>query len=117
MVAKISEELLTLVEALLRAQLNTIRQLRKAAGLKEREAPREKRMSQMDMVYDILLAAERPMHVDAILAAVKKRFGVQLDKESVVSALAKRVKRHDRFIKTGPNTFSLLTQEVGGGDR
>lgn len=117
MVAKISEELLTLYEALLRAQLNTIRQLRKAAGLEEREEPREPRMSQMEMIYDILLAAGRPMHVDAILVAVKKRFGVELDKESVVSALAKRVKRQDRFLKTGPNTFALISQPLGGGER
>ena len=34
--------------------------------------------------------------------------GVDLDRESVVSAISKRVARHDRFIRTGPNTFALI---------
>ncbi len=113
----ISEELLNLFEQLLRAQLNTIRQLRKDAGLPEAEKPKEKRMSQMDMVFDILLTSERPMHIQEIIEAADKRFGKKLDRESLVSALIKRVKRKDRFIKTGPNTFALLTQEQEGGRR
>jgi len=112
----VSKELLDLFESLLRAQLNTIRQLRKAAGMEEKPT-KEKRMSQMDMVYDILLRAQRPMHVDAIIAQAKRLFDVQLDKESVVSALSKRVKRQDRFIKTAPNTFALISEDAEGGRR
>lgn len=118
MATKISEELLTLFESLLRAQLNTIKQLRKAAGFPEPEKPKEKRMSHMDMVYDILKRAGQPMHVDAIIPAIERRFGTKVDKESLVSALAKRVMRQDRFIKTAPNTFALISQDdLGGGSR
>lgn len=117
MANKISEELLTLFESLFRAQLNTVKQLRKAAGLAEPEAPKEKRMSQMDMVFDILDVAGQPRHIQDILAAIEKRFGKKLDRESLVSALAKRVIRKDRFIKTAPNTFALITQDLGGGQR
>lgn len=113
MTKSISDELLTLFELLLRAQLNTIRQLRKAAGFAVTEKPREKRMSQMDMVLDILGEAEQPMHIQEIIAAIEKRFDKTLDRESLVSALTKRVNRKDRFIKTAPNTFALLTH--GGG--
>jgi len=112
-----SEELLNLHESLLRAQLNVIRQLRKEAGLKNLEKPKEKRMSQMDMVYDILNQAQKPMHVNDIIAIAKDRFDIELDKESIVSALAKRVKRQDRFIKTSPNTFFLIAQELGGAGK
>ncbi len=117
MANKISEELLTLFESLFRAQLNTVKQLRKAAGLAEPETPKEKRMSQMDIVFDILTVAGQPMHIQDILAAIEKRFGKKLDRESLVSALAKRVIRKDRFIKTAPNTFALITQDLGGGQR
>jgi hypothetical protein len=112
---KIHEELLSIFESLLRAQLNTIRQLRKRHAPKSKEYPKEKRMSQMDMVYNILLSAQRSMHVDAIITEAQRRFNIKLDKESLVSALAKRIKRQDRFVKIAPNTFSLISHDLGGG--
>lgn len=112
----IKKELLELFESLLRAQLNTIRQLRKEAGF-EAQTAKGKSMSQVDIVYDILANAQHPMHIDAIIAAAQNRFDVKLDKESIVSALTKRIKRQDRFVKTGPNTFSLLSLYPEGGKR
>jgi hypothetical protein len=117
MTKKISEELLNMQEALLRAQLNVIRQLRKEAGLQKIEQPTTISMSQMEMVYDILKESRKPLHVRDIINAAKTKFDVQLDRESIVSALAKRVKRQDRFMKTGPNTFALISQDVEGGHR
>ena len=110
----ISEEILTLYEHLLRAQLNVVKQLRRAAGYDE-EKPKEKSMSHVQMAYDILCSSNHPMHVDSIIDAVEKRFQIQLDKESLVSALSKRVKRQDRFSKTAPNTFYLIDEDEGGG--
>jgi len=112
----ISKDLLELFESLLRAQLNTIRQLRKAPEREKRMA-RDKGMSQVDIVYDILAAAKHPMHVDAIVAQAQKQLQRHIDKESIVSALTKRVKRQDRFIKTAPNTFALIARDVEGGRR
>lgn len=112
-----SEELLNLHESLLRAQLNVVRQIRKEAGLQELDEPKEKRMSQMDMVYDILNQTQKPTHVNDIIAIAKDKFDVELDKESIVSALAKRVKRQDRFIKIAPNTFALIAQDLGGAGK
>jgi len=114
MANKITEELLNFFEPILRSQLNTIKQLRKAAGYKEPEKPKERRMSHMDMTYNILKTAERPMHVNDIIVAIEKNFSLKVDRESLVSALAKRVLRQDRFIKTAPNTFALISQEEGG---
>ena len=107
--------LLNIFESLLRAQLNTIKQLKKGAGIADEEKPKEKRMSHMDIVYDILQFTRQPMHISDILEAAQKRFNVDLDRESVVSALVKRVKRNDRFIKTGPNTYALIDQDTHGG--
>ena len=115
MVKQISEELLNLFESLLRAQLNTLRQLRKSAGYVEPEEPKEKRMSHMEMVYDILTSERRPLHVDTIITAMEAKFNIKVDKESLVSALLKRVRRHDRFIKLGPNVFGLLSSGGEGG--
>ena len=116
MAENLSHELLNLFESLLRAQLHTIRQLRKSEG-REEQTPEPKGRSQMSIVYDILTTARQPMHVDDIIAQADLRFKVRLDKESLVSALSKRVKRQNRFIKTAPNTFALLTKEPAGGPR
>lgn len=116
MTNNISNDLLELFESLLRAQLNTIRQLRKAPE-REKRIAHDEGMSQIDIVYDILSAAKHPMHVDAIVELANKQFQRHLDKESIVSALTKRVKRQDRFIKTAPNTFALIARDVEGGRR
>jgi hypothetical protein len=38
---------------------------------------------------------------------MKSRFELQVDRESLVSALTKRVARADRFVRTDKNTFAL----------
>ena len=111
------EFMLNLYESMLRAQLNALRQLRKSLGFKVHEEPKPKSKSQMDMVYDVLVEAQGPMHIDQIITEIEKRFGFRPDKDSLVSALTKRIKRHDRFMKTAPNTFALITHPVGGGPR
>lgn len=114
----LSEEfILNLYESMLRVQINTLKQIRKGLGLKDKEATKGKRKSQIDMVYDILVYAQQPMHVNDIIVQIEKRFGPKLDKDSLVSALTKRVMRQDRFTKTAPNTFTLIAQELGGGEK
>jgi hypothetical protein len=65
-------------------------------------------MSQIDMAFNILQIAGRSMHISEIMAAVSKRYNIVLDRESIVSAITKRVARKDRFMRTGPNQFSVL---------
>lgn len=113
-----SEEfILNLFESMLRAQLNAVKQARKSLGVTTKKAPEEQRTSQMDMVHDVLTHAHRPMHVDDIIIEMSKRFGVKSDKDSLVSALLKRIQRQDRFRKAGPNTFALISQDVAEGGR
>ena len=104
--------LLDVIESSLEAQIRAVRRLRT-----EPSAPHSrplspqggnKGMSQVNMACDILSPGQ-PMHVNDIIAAIAKRFGVQMDRESLVSALSKRVARGDRLRRAGKNTFSLLT--------
>jgi hypothetical protein len=88
----------------LEAQLRAVRRLRARA---EPENPRVRRKSQVDLVYDVLLEAGRPLHVAEIIKRVEKAHGVRLDRESIVSALSKKVLRKDRFARTHRNTFAL----------
>jgi HB1, ASXL, restriction endonuclease HTH domain len=108
----IRDTILETFEECLDAQLRAVRGLRRAGPQSARVAlegkgPKESR-SQVDMAYDILREAAQPMHVSEILSRIKTRFGRQVDRESLVSALTKRVARADRFVRTGKNTFALL---------
>jgi DNA-directed RNA polymerase delta subunit len=88
----------------LEAQLRALKRLR---GSAEEEEPREKSMSQIDITFDILSAAGEPLHISQIIADAEKTFGVILERESLVSALSKKVMKEDRFVRTGKNTFAL----------
>jgi hypothetical protein len=106
------DDLIEIFESVFRAQLNALRRLRSRPRQVVRNETTEsvKRMSQIDMVYDILRSAGRPMHISEIMAQVAHRHHASLDRESIVSALSKRVARRDRFARTAPNTFSLLPE-------
>lgn len=105
-------DLIDVLEAVSKAQLDTLRRLRRFAQRKiaPGSQQRSESMSQINMVYDILHSAGRPLHISEITTLVAKRHGVTLDRESIVSALTKRVARKDRFVRTGPNTFSVLPE-------
>jgi hypothetical protein len=108
----IRDDLLDILETVSKAQLRALRRLRQPprAGTGGRVGAPVKRMSHINMIYDILRSAEQPLHISEILIQVSKRFGVELDRESAVSALAKRVARKDRFVRSGPNTYSILPE-------
>jgi hypothetical protein len=97
--------ILSLFEASLEAQLRAIRRLRQG------DAPTQphprKRLSQVDMAFDILKKARSPLHVSELLARIHSAFGVAIDRESLVSSLTKKVARQDRFLRTEKNTFAL----------
>jgi len=102
---KIPEGLLNLYESLLSSQLRTVRQLKNRKSRKEKPK-RGEDMSNMDMVLDILQQARKPLHISEILAQVKAKHRVSLDRESLVSALVKKVHRNQGVTRTAPNTFA-----------
>jgi hypothetical protein len=106
MESKIPEWFLSFYESLFLAQLRTIRQLKspKSKRSKRRE---DKSMSNMDMAVDILRRSQGPLHISDIIAQVKTKYGVILDRESLVSALVKKVHRRQGLIRTSPNTFQI----------
>jgi hypothetical protein len=65
----------------------------------------------MDMAIDILRKGQKPLHISEIIAQVKTKYGVTLDRESLVSALVKKVHRHQGLSRSAPNTFEI---ETGG---
>ena len=106
MESKIPEWFLSFYESLFLAQLRTVRQL-KSPKPKKSKGIEGKSMSNMDMAIDILRRAQRPLHISEIIAQVKTRHGVTLDRESLVSALVKKVHRRQGLSRSAPNTFEL----------
>jgi hypothetical protein len=104
----------TILEAMtesLDAQLRAVRRLRGKGGKDGTEVSPKRGMSQTEMAYDILVRARKPLHVTEIIDRVEKGHGVRLDRESLVSALAKRVAREDRFVRTDKNTFAVRGED------
>lgn len=102
----LKDDILSLFEASLNAQLRAVRRLRH--GHAPVASPRRKRgLSQVDMAFDVLKKARSPLHVAELLARIRSSFGVSVDRESLVSSLTKKVARGDRFLRTDKNTFAL----------
>lgn len=62
----------------------------------------------MNVIYDVLLSAHKPLHVTEIIARAKKDFNVDLDRDSIVSAITKKVKSGRMFKRVDANTFTIL---------
>jgi hypothetical protein len=101
------DDLIEVLENTALAQLRALRSLRRAA---HRPATTHglKRKSNMDIVYDILSAAKGPLHLNEILRRAQKDHHRPLRRESLVSALTKKVLDQNTFCRTAPNTFDLL---------
>ena len=101
---EIKDIILDSMVASLEAQLRALKKLRGSAN---EEKPCNKGMSNMDVVLNILNSSKTPLHISQIIADAEKTFGVKLERESLVSALSKKILKGDRFIRTGKNTFAL----------
>lgn len=109
MESKIPEWFLSFYENLFSAQLRAVRQL-KSPKPKKPKGIQGKSMSNMGMAMDVLRQAKNPLHVSEIIAQVKTKHGVILDRESLVSALVKKVHRNQGLSRTAPNTFKITTE-------
>ncbi len=99
-----------LKETLLKSQLKAVREILREGDAPTRK-PRKKGRSQMGIIYDILLAAHEPLHISDIITRAKQNFNVDLDRESIVSALTKKVKSGRMFKRVRPNTFAVLDSD------
>jgi hypothetical protein len=105
------DSILSIFEASLDAQLRAVRRLR--SGSPESAPPRRRQgLSQVDMAYDILKKARAPLHVSELLEHIRATFDLDVDRESLVSSLTKKVARGDRFTRTPKNTFGLRPEAL-----
>jgi len=67
----------------------------------------KKRTSKIEIARNVLYDAGKPLHVTEIVRLAKQVSNVDLDRDSIVSAILKKVKVGNTFIRTAPNTFAL----------
>jgi len=106
---KVPENLLNLYESLLSAQLRVVKQFKNPKPVKTKREG-DKGMSNIDMAIDILRQARKPLHISEILAQIKSKHKISLDRESLVSALVKKVHRNQGLARTAPNTFEVTSK-------
>lgn len=101
----IRESFLFAMEESLTAQLRAVRRLRV-------EGPRENRkrrqsISQVKVVEEVLRKAGKELHIVEIITRAEKSHHISIDRDSIVSALTKRIQHGDRFVRKAPNVFGL----------
>ena len=76
-----------------------------------------KRTSNLTIVEDILQNSDQPLHISKIIQIAQKDYNVNLERDSIVSALIKKINAGQMFIRVAPNTFALKnnTKIVDGG--
>lgn len=109
-------DVLEVMDNVLSAALREVRRARARSGVPESAtaAPgaraRDVRTSNTAACEDILKSTGHPLHVTALLEALDRR-GVRTTRESLVSAISKRLAPSGPFVRTAGNTFGLLGRD------
>jgi len=104
------DQLLDILENTAHAQLRALRSLRPSPTRRGRP-PAHKGKSNIAIAEDVLKAAPGPLHIQDILAQAQQRFRRKLRRDSLVSALTKKVLDGQTFVRPAPNTFDLAHRE------
>lgn len=96
------EQYLQFHKELAESKLKTVNRF--LTGVKART---KQRTSNVAIVENVLRIAGRPLHVSEIIEIAKRDFQVNLERDSIVSILIKKIKAGQKFIRTAPNTFAL----------
>ena len=97
-------EYLEIKKEMLQAQLKVIyRHQRKIPS----QLYKDKRISNLSIVENILKNIGTPLHISKIVEIAKDEFNANLERDSIVSALIKKINAGKTFIRTAPNTFAL----------
>lgn len=100
----IFEKLLEFQKELLQSQLKIVHRYQQQSPRLKKKL---KRTSKLDIVEDILASSDQPLHISKIIEIAKSDYNVTLERDSIVSALIKKIQTGVRFVRVAPNTFAL----------
>lgn len=90
-------------QKLLETQLKTINEL-----LQQLSPGTAKRKTQIETVIDILNDVDGALHIKEIISLAKEKYNVNLDRETIVSSIAKKIAKGTLFKRVAPNTYDLI---------
>jgi len=101
------EKFLKLQKDLLQSQLKTIYRYQQQGGSDKKKI---KRTSKLDIVANILASSDQPLHISEIIRIAQQDYQTEMERDSIVSALVKKVKAGRQFVRVAPNTFALKNE-------
>lgn len=111
--SEFTSEMLEVIDNALTAALKEVRRARSKlpVPVSPGDQAGKKRTSAIRLCSDVLAEAGRPLHVTAMIEALATR-GVQTTRDSLVSALTKRLAPQGPFVRTAGNTFGLAARDT-----
>ena len=104
-------DLLEVIDNALTAALREVRRARARGPVPPATAGKGRsKTSNVSRCFDVLVNANRPLHVTALLEALAEQ-GVATSRDTLTSALIKRLAPKGKFVRTAPNTFGLASWE------
>ena len=101
------EKLLELHKDLLQSQLKTIYRYQQQSDPGKKKI---RRTSKLNIVADILASSDQPLHISEIIRIAQQEYQTEMERDSIVSALVKKVKAGRQFVRVAPNTFALKNE-------
>ena len=103
---------LATIETLLEMQLQAVRTMIADLGHEPpvRVRTGKRRDSLVDCSVRVLAAAQRPLHIAELLTELRRQCGRVTDRDSLTSALLKKVRLGLLVKRSGPATFALRAQ-------
>jgi len=92
-------------EKMLNAQLKALRKMKK----QETDKPKQKeRISKIETALYVLKSAGRPLHINELISEIQKQYSITVERDSLVSALTKKLNKIKGLSKVGRNTFHFI---------
>ncbi len=93
---------LDFVEEMAKSTLDVVKKFRQSAAATKTRAPRTYKF---EYVETILQNARKPLHIDDIIDIAGKEYNVTISKDSLSSAISKKIRSGSNITRTAPNTF------------
>jgi len=95
---------LDFVEELAKSTLVVVSKFRDGMPSK---SSRSKRTYKFKCVESMLRKAERSLHITEIIEIAKREYKVDIDRDSMSSAISKKIRAGSGIVRTAPNTFAF----------
>ena len=95
---------LDLIEGLAKSTLDIVSRFRSGMPVTNSRA---KRTYKFEYVESILRNAGRPLHINEIIEIANRDYKAAIGKDSLSSAISKKIRAGSQIVRTAPNTFQF----------